>query len=587
MAAITAQLKLEIKQFKSAIKTVKTATTGMSRNAARSGKSLAKGLFGGLASAARRAVSGATTALRKLGSGLGLAIGFQLANSLGGAVKNAFSGVLEAGMEKENLTIAFDALSADGKGGERIFRSLQEDSLKTGASIASMAGNVRKFMAQSMDETQALKLNKALLDIGGATGLTNAEISLLGNALGQVKGKGVAMMEELRGQIAEKGVPIFEALRQSMEFDTTQDLFKAVQKGKVSAEDVISVFRDMKGPFEKFAGGAQMVGSTLSGMFARLKNEMLEFKRIIGTELIPVLKPHIQAALDRMKALRETTRDIVHLIKDGFADLGKAGMLDLLRDGLTLAFQYALNQLVKGLFGVASALGTYIGEAFKNSLTIFQILTRADFWKGMKDGLEWAARGFANVMYEVLANLMESLSGLRVIGKDFAEAGANIRQNKRDSLSTQADQEKSIRDLLVNRIGETSRNVVDSFKDGVANAPEVFENLEEYLKDLEQRFANIKRTERERLTPAPAVKNAPGAGKPGDSPEVATVSPPEKLAAAGIVASSMARIGGGGRVAGLDTQTKIAQNQLDTQKNILKLIDANARKTYPGGAVLV
>jgi len=182
---------------------------------------------------------------------------------------------------------------------------------------------------------------------------------------------------------------------------------------------------------------------------------------------------------------------------------------------------------------------------------------------------------------------MESLSGLRVIGKDFAEAGANIRQNKRDSLSTQADQEKSIRDLLVNRIGETSRNVVDSFKDGVANAPEVFENLEELLADLEQRLANIKRTERERLTPAPAVKNAPGAGKPGDSPEVATVSPPEKLAAAGIVASSMARIGGGGRVAGLDTQTKIAQNQLDTQKNILKLIDANARKTYPGGAVLV
>jgi tape measure domain-containing protein len=587
MAAITAQLKLEIKQFKSAIKTVKTATTGMSRNAARSGKSLAKGLFGGLASAARRAVSGATTALRKLGSGLGLAIGFQLANSLGGAVKKSMGGILSEGMQMEGLVMAFNALSADGNGGLRVFREMEKQALKTGVAIDSQSGSLRKLMAMGLDENKALALNRSFLDIGGAIGATTQEIGLIGTAVAQVYSKQTAQMEELRGQLGERGVPIMAALQKSLGMESPDELFKAIKAGAVTGDQVVDVFLKMAGPFDKLRGGADRGALTLSGMFARLSQEAKAFKRIIGAELIPVLKPHIQAALDRMKALRETTRDIVHLIKDGFADLGKAGMLDLLRDGLTLAFQYALNQLVKGLFGVASALGTYIGEAFKNSLTIFQILTRADFWKGMKDGLEWAARGFGNVMYEVLANLMESLSGLRVIGKDFAEAGANIRQNKRDSLSTQADQEKSIRDLLVNRIGETSRNVVDSFKDGVANAPEVFENLEELLADLEQRLANIKRTERERLTPAPAVKNAPGAGKPGDSPEVATVSPPEKLAAAGIVASSMARIGGGGRVAGLDTQTKIAQNQLDTQKNILKLIDANARKTYPGGAVLV
>jgi hypothetical protein len=38
------------------------------------------------------------------------------------------------------------------------------------------------------------------------------------------------------------------------------------------------------------------------------------------------------------------------------------------------------------------------------------------------------------------------------------------------------------------------------------------------------------------------------------------------LAAAKVVAQSMRRIGGGGRVAGIDNQLRIAQQQLDTQR---------------------
>jgi hypothetical protein len=220
-------------------------------------------------------------------------------------VKSSF----DAAIEQERITISLDALSVDGTGGSRIFEALRGDALRTGIDVSSQAGIVQKMMAQGIDESGALALNRAMLDIAGGTGLTTAEVELLGNALAQVKGKGQAALEELRGQIAEKGVPIFEALRQRFNADTVGEVFDAISAGKVTADDVLDTFKNLEGPFARFLGASDRLGQTGGGLINRLKQEAEDLKRVFAAEVMPELKPALEYAIGLIQRMKEGAKE--------------------------------------------------------------------------------------------------------------------------------------------------------------------------------------------------------------------------------------------------------------------------------------
>ena len=211
---------------------------------------------------------------------------------------------MEAG-QVEAAEMRFNILTGDVEKSNKVLTVLRQTAMRTGITFEAMAGNVGKFMAFGFSPEKAMELNKGILDVGGAVGMTNTDMKLLGVALSQVAAKGVGSMEELRQQIAEKGIPIFKALEEQLGV-TGAELNKMIQEGKVSADVVLGLFTDVakgKGPLKDFAGGADKMATTFQGKVGRMRAHWGEFLKRFGAPIIEALKPIMDDLLVIMEGM--------------------------------------------------------------------------------------------------------------------------------------------------------------------------------------------------------------------------------------------------------------------------------------------
>jgi tape measure domain-containing protein len=471
-----------------------------------------------------------------------------LAALAAGQVKNAF----ESAIEQERITISLDALSLDGGGGSRIFDALRADALRTGIDVSSQAGVVQKMMAQGIDEAGALKLNRAMLDIAGGTGLTTAEVELLGTALSQVKGKGVAAMEELRGQIAEKGVPIFEALRQRFNAETVAEVFKAIAAGKVTADDVLETFSNLEGPFARFIGASDRLGQTGGGLIGRLKQEATDLQRVFAAEVMPELKPALEFAIG-----------LIQRMKDGAAEFGKElanaiGFAQAAFESLTLTEMLQLAGL---------ALKEKLLEAFdvaqRGASALFAAM-QDDTFGTM---LERAALRFKEIMLSAAAEIADSLAaGAGGKTKVALENAANFARGSADVAAAQredieAREAGSVGDFLT-RLRREFETASSQFALSEADRASMNRLLERITARREETLAG--RTPDEPVVAPGGVAAGGASSGPFD---------PTGMIAGGI-ANAISRITGGGDI--------LLTKQLSTQEGTRKAAEetaANAERT--------
>ena len=266
--SLTADLNLNIKKFTAKLNRAERAAQSFGQKGGKaSGKALGKGIQGGVAGAMKKVAS----VMVKTMAAVALAAGVVFMKKIQQAVQHA--GKMEA------AEMRFNILTGDAEKSNKVLRVLRQTAMKTGITFEAMAGNVGKFMAFGFSPEKAMELNKGILDVGGAVGMTNTDMKLLGVALSQVAAKGVGSMEELRQQIAEKGIPIFKALEKQLNV-TGAELNKMIQEGKVSADVVLGLFTDVakgKGPLKDFAGGAAKMATTFQGKVGRMKATWQEF----------------------------------------------------------------------------------------------------------------------------------------------------------------------------------------------------------------------------------------------------------------------------------------------------------------------
>ena len=310
-------------------------------------------------------------AKQELNAGGGIAQGIKLnmgamavvgAAGLAAAAVAQFKDGLDGAIEGERLQISFNALSADGAGGERIFQKLRSEALRTGVEIADMASSIQRFMALNFAEEDAIQLNKSLLDIAGSLGMTNTEAALLGSALAQVKAKGVASMEELRQQIAEKGVPVFQMLAEKLG-KTEGEIIKMVSAGKIGADTVIEAFQNLEGPLARFEGGSERMGKSAGGLFARIKQHALDVKRIFVSGLLPELKPFLEDRIEFLEKLKKGAAEwgakmgqVIGQVKAMFTALNIAEVLALASLKLQQGFAAAFDVAARGAVALVKTL---------------------------------------------------------------------------------------------------------------------------------------------------------------------------------------------------------------------------------------
>lgn len=326
-------------------------------------------------------------------------------------------GIAMAG-EHEKLQMRFEILTGSRGAGNRALNELREDAIRTGITVEDMADNVSKFIAFGFNPDEAMKLNKGILDVGGAVGLSTRDMKLLGVALSQVAAKGTANMEELRQQIAEKGIPIFKALEQQLGV-TGAELSQMIQEGKVGADVVLGMFSkvpDGEGPFARFQGGAEKMASTLPGIVARMKVVWQEFLRVLGNPIIDALKPAMEAALRAMEGLLPLAATWGQWIADAVSDVTAIMTIlssisweqygYLFQTAFMLAIKEIANLLIATLAGIGAATGAYFIAGGKTLVNILAILTHPAFWAGMVQEIWKAATVFGDRLLESVVKVM-------------------------------------------------------------------------------------------------------------------------------------------------------------------------------------
>ena len=191
----------------------------------------------------------------------------------------------------------------------------------------------------------------------------------------------------------------------------------------------------------------------------------------VAEKVAPVLKPLLDkfASLD-LASWGQKAGEAVAFIVQAFAD-GKVG--DILFTSAKIAFANAVNFLAGTLMAVAQALWQALVEAVKNAITLFQIVTTADFWIGMGRAIMGIAQSFIAFLLDGIAKLLDWLSGIPLIGDEIGQGSKEV-QSWADGVRQAGDANKQASaDLLTpafdkagNRMRETFENIGTALSEG-------------------------------------------------------------------------------------------------------------------------
>jgi tape measure domain-containing protein len=509
-----------------AVKVVRAALRGL--------LNVASGVWGGLrsgAASAARSIKGVFSGITSAIPGGGMMGPIAGIAGAAGAVALLFTSIksgLGLAGELERTGIALEALTGSSANAKTVLNEMRATWLRTGVTIEDQAGTIQKFLALGFTQGDAMQLQKNILDVAGAVGMTTSEAALLGSALAQVKAKGVVSMEELRQQIAEKGVPVIEALATKLGV-TQAALIDMVEEGKVPAQTLIDLFLNMEGSFGKFIGGSTRMGMSFLGMLARLRGAWNLMLADFAAPIADSLKPLISSAIgmvDRFRAQAAAAGKVVgDALIAGFALVRSGKTFELMKAGFAFAITGAMDIMMRGLRGAIAFLATALPPIFEVAMAKIR---DPRFWEGIGVFLRGAAAGFAAEIRSAMGQT------------DLAE-----------SLRRQAGLDQALGSQLVGMAGngeDIGSVISDALLEGGAAAAEAmggpasqaFKNASDGLKTLlgtvKEEVAKLKA----KTAIPPANQGTPASGTPNKEQEKA------KAGSLMTLATSMARVGGGG-----------------------------------------
>ena len=176
---------------------------------------------------------------------------------------------------------------------KQIIAELQQLGAVTPFTSTELIDSAKRLQAFGVEADKVVETTRRLADVSGATG---AELQGLVTAYGQVQAKGRLQGEELL-QFQERGIALQGEL-QKMYGLSGEELRKALEKGRISAEAVeVAIIRltDVGG---KYANGAIAQSETLNGKFSTLMDSVEMLAKNIGNVLAPQIKNIINLAIE-------------------------------------------------------------------------------------------------------------------------------------------------------------------------------------------------------------------------------------------------------------------------------------------------
>ena len=237
-----------------------------------------------------KAVQQGAVATDKAVSGLLKTVG-KLTIALGAmqAVKFVFAKTAEL----ESQTRSLEVLTGSAIKAKQIIQELQQLGAVTPFTSTELIDAAKRLQAFGVEGDKVVETTRRLADVSGATG---AELQGLVTAYGQVQAKGRLQGEELL-QFQERGIGLQKEL-QKMYGLSGEELRKALEKGRISAEAVEVAIIRLTNAGGKYANGAIAQSDTLNGKFSTLMDNVEMLAKNIGNVLAPQIKNIINLAIE-------------------------------------------------------------------------------------------------------------------------------------------------------------------------------------------------------------------------------------------------------------------------------------------------
>jgi hypothetical protein len=375
-----------------------------------------------------------TSMKRSLGGAMGLVSSFAKRISGAFSLKGGLIGALAGGSAAALAT----KLNAAGEAGNTANARIQSVARSMGL-FGNEAGVVAKRLSELAEKTElqtgvdrnAIKLTQAklltfkeLAKSAATVGsnfdrATNAAIDLAAAGFGSAETNAAQLGKALNNPI--KGIT---ALTRSGVTFTEQEKDKIRQlvesNRMMEAQDVIlrSIETQVGGAATATANASERIKAALSQGFEQVGKPL--------ADALDAFVPKFLAFMDGVKPkMAEASQFIVEVFRSGNAT-------KLVMSGLKLAFAESVNFLWATLRATIAAIGQYIVEWFRTAVTYFEILTTADFWKGMGNaiiGIFLSAIGFLQKGLAEAIEIARPLAELFGKGDKIDAAQGSLRES--------------------------------------------------------------------------------------------------------------------------------------------------------------
>lgn len=273
--------------------------------------------------------------------------------SMGVAMVAAFTPVVKAGGEFEQLNVAFETMLGNTEDAARLLADIEKKALATPFSLKELERVTKQMLAYKFELNEILPSLDTFGNI--AAGLGRDALPRLVRAVGQIRAKGVLKGQELL-QLTETGLPIVDELSK-ITGRSIKEINDQTAKLGITFTQVMTAITNIADT--KFKDLMAKQSKTMLGLISNLGIFVDVTLRRIGKEVNKRFKPQIEALF---KFLMDNADEIQETLMKGFTSVADMliHMFKIVKDNLwavkALAAAFAFITGGTVLFGIGQII---------------------------------------------------------------------------------------------------------------------------------------------------------------------------------------------------------------------------------------
>ena len=295
-----------------------------------------------------------------------------------GAAATALGGViLKNSADYEKLEKTFTVLTGSLNNAKVLLKGIADLSRRSPFEIKELEAQSQMILAYGFSISQVIPMMESLGNV--AAGLGDDKLERLVRALGQIQAKGKLAGQEFL-QLAETGLPVAEALANKLGV-SVETLSRELPNLNIGFETVLETVQELSE--SRFGGLMEEQANTLSGLWTRIKNEVVISAREIGAfsgalELGKTLANGVLNAVESLKLVVMGAAVFAVKLANGFLKLYNTikPFLPIITAvvGFFAVFYTLATSLIPAIASLATAVVTLGGALTATTLMVSAII---------------------------------------------------------------------------------------------------------------------------------------------------------------------------------------------------------------------